>query len=302
MKIFLLIFLFVFCCKFPYAQKKDNKLQQKVEELTKGFNGTIGVYIKNINNNKTVSINADTIFPTASIVKVPILVGVMDKVNIGELNYHQEVVFRDSLRYSDFDIQAAYRDSQKTEIAKLVMLMMTMSDNTASLWLQSLAGTGTRINELLDSLGLKITRVNSRTPGRDSNRTQYGCGQTTPGEMGMLVEKIYKGEVISKTASDEMLRVMNRNYFDKGAISQIPPYATVFAKWGAINQVRSEVILVKGKNACYVFSIFTKNNKDQKWTHDNEAWVLTRKLSKLLWEYFEPKDEWEPAGDAEKFY
>jgi beta-lactamase class A len=36
------------------------------------------------------------------------------------------------------------------------MLMLTMSDNTASLWLQTLAGTGTRINELMDSLGLQI--------------------------------------------------------------------------------------------------------------------------------------------------
>jgi beta-lactamase class A len=173
--------------------------------------------------------------------------------------------------------------------------MMTMSDNTASLWLQHLAGTGTRINEVLDSLGLKSTRVNSRTPGRESNRNQYGWGQTTPKEMAMLLEKIYRGEVISQNASDEMLRIMNRNYFDKVALSQIPPYATVFAKWGAVNQVRNEVILVKGDKACYVFSIFTKNNKDQKWTSDNEAWVLTRKISKLLWEYFEPKDKWEPA-------
>jgi beta-lactamase class A len=59
---------------------------------------------------------------------------------------------------------------------------------------------------------------------------------------------------------------------------------------------------VKGQNASYILSIFTKNNKDQKWTNDNEAWVLTRKLSKLLWEYFEPRDHWESPVDAERFY
>ena len=67
--------------------------------------------------------------------------------------------------------------------------MLTTSDNTASLWLQSLAGKGTRINEILDSLGLKNTRVNSRTPGRENNRTQYGWGQTTPKEMGTFLKK-----------------------------------------------------------------------------------------------------------------
>jgi beta-lactamase class A len=302
MKSIALLFIFLSSYCNVFSQKADRKLQRKVEELVAGFNGDIGIYIKNLNNNKIVAVNADTVFPTASVVKVPILIGVMDKVNKGELGYHQELVFKDSLRYSDFDIQAAYRDSQKTEISKLVMLMMTMSDNTASLWLQHQAGTGTRINEILDSLGLKNTRVNSRTPGRESNRNQYGWGQTTPREMATILEKIYRGEVISKTASDEMLRVMNRNYFDKVALSQIPPYATVFAKWGAVNQVRNEVILVKGDKACYLLSIFTKNNKDQKWTSDNEAWMLTRKISKLLWEYFEPEDKWEPAPDAEKFY
>jgi len=299
------ILLLVFCCAcfFPsFAQKTDKKLQAKVEELFKEFNGTVGIYIKNLNNNKVVRINADTVFPTASIVKVPILIGVMDRIQKKDLKYNQELIYRDSLRYSDFDIQAAYRDSQKTELGRLIMLMMTMSDNTASLWLQNLAGTGTHINHILDSLGFDSTRVNSRTPGREGQRTIHGWGQTTPYEMATLVEKIYRGEIISRAASDQMLRIMNRNFFDKVSISQIPPYATAFAKYGAVNQSRNEVVLVKGKKASYVFCILTKNNKDTTWTNENEAWVLTRKLSALLWNYFEPKDKWKPAKDAELFY
>jgi beta-lactamase class A len=41
-----------------------------------------------------------------------------------------------------------------------------------------------------------------------------------------------------------------------------------------------------------VFCIFTKNNKDISWTHNNEAWALARKISTLLWNYFEPRDKW----------
>ena len=89
------------------------------------------------------------------------------------------------------------------------MLMLTTSDNTASLWLQKLAGGGARINEILDSAGLKATRVNSRTSGRENNRTQYGWGQTTPYEMAILMEKIYKGQINNqkqnKKNSDRLL-------------------------------------------------------------------------------------------------
>jgi len=86
----------IFFCSFIFlitsivnAQEIDQKLQKKIHALINRFNGEIGIYIKNLKNNKTVRINADTVFPTASIVKVPILIGVMDKINKGELTYHQ---------------------------------------------------------------------------------------------------------------------------------------------------------------------------------------------------------------------
>ncbi|MDB5222962.1 MAG: serine hydrolase, partial [Chitinophagaceae bacterium] len=258
----------------------------QIENLIKGFNGEMGVYIKNLRTNKIVSINADTIFPTASMVKIPILIGVMDKINNGELKYHQELIYKDSLLYAGVDILGSFKSNEKIELSKVMMLMLTMSDNTASLWLQSLAGGGKRINEILDSLGLKSTRVNSRTPGRESNRVQYGWGQTTPYEMATLFEKIYKREIISDSAAQKMLRLMGRDYWDENAISQIPSHIFVAAKNGAVDESRSETLLVMAKKNPYVVSICTKNNKDKSWNESNEAWMLTRKLSKLLWDKF----------------
>ena len=282
---------------FLFAQKIDNKLQNKLEEAIQGFNGDIGIYIKNLRTGKTVSINADTVFPTASIVKVPILIGVMDKIRKGELGYDSTIVYKDSLLYEGSDILGSFKNDEKISLKKVMMLMLTTSDNTASLWLQSLAGKGPRINEILDSLGLIHTRVNSRTPGRENNRTQYGWGQTTPKEMGIILEKIYRNEIYSAAACDRMLRSLGRNYWDLNeAISQIPPYIEVFSKNGCVNAVRSEVLLVNAPHNPYIFCIFTKNNKDTQWTHANEAWAMARKISLMLWNYFEPKDKWEPPA------
>jgi beta-lactamase class A len=210
----------------------------------------------------------------------------MDKINKGELSYHQDLQYRDSLLYAGVDILGSYKETEKIDLSKVMMLMLTMSDNTASLWLQSLAGKGTRINELLDSMGFKNTRVNSRTPGREENRTEYGWGQTTPKEMGTLMEKIVSGEVVTKERSAQMLRMLGRNYWDEYAISQIPSDVFVASKGGAVNGSRSEVLFVNGRGAKYIFCISTKNNKDESWEDKNEAWVLTRKLSALLWNYF----------------
>ncbi len=299
-KVIVLLALFCFTIAI-HAQKTDHKLQAKVEELIKGFNGEIGIYIKDLNKNRIVSINADTVFPTASIVKVPILIGVMDKIRKGELHYHQDLRYRDSLLYAGVDLLGSFKDTEKIQLSKVMMLMLSMSDNTASLWLQSLAGTGSRINALMDSIGLIHTRINSRTPGREDYRRKYGWGQTTPAEMGILFEKIYKGEIFSRGVCDRMLRLLNRNYFDHTAISQLPPYATVFTKTGAVDGSRNEAMIVKGDKSLYVLCVFTKNNKDTTWLHSNEAWELTRKLSALLWKYFEPDDNWKPAPDEKLF-
>ena len=286
---------------FLPAQKTDKVLQKKLEQALTGFNGDVGIYVKNLKNGKIAAINADTIFPTASMVKVPIMIGVMDKIEKGELTYEQELIYKDSLLYEGEDILGSFKEGEKIRLNKVMMLMLTMSDNTASLWLQSLAGTGSHINEIMAGLGMKSTRVNSRTPNRENDWRIYGWGQTTPREMATLLEMIMKNQIISPAASHRMARNLGRNFWDDVALSEIPPYEKVISKNGAVNASRSEVLLVTGAKSQYVFCITTKNNKDVSWENDNEAWVLSRKVSQLLWNYFEPKSKWIKPTGTEKF-
>lgn len=285
-----LFFILLFLPIALLAQERtDKKLEQKIAELISGYHGEIGIYVKDLKKDRVVRINADTIFPTASIVKVPILLGIMDRIHKGELDYDSSFTYKDSLFYSGSDILGSFKENSSISLKKLIMLMLTTSDNTASLWLQSIAGTGTRINELLAELGLENTRVNSRTPGREGYRAIYQWGMTTPFEMGTLMEKIYRHQLFTPEICDRMLRCLGRNFWDENeAISQIPPTIEVFSKNGCVDASRSETMIVNGPHHPYVFCIFTKKNSDISWGHDNEAWAMARKVSKLLWEYFEP--------------
>lgn len=265
------------------GQRSNKKLQKQIEGLLAGFHGQAGVYLYDLKKNKTVAINADTVFSTASIVKIPIMIGVMDKINKGELQYHQELVYKDSLLYEGVDILGSFKNNGKIELSKVFMLMLTMSDNTASLWLQSLAGTGTRINQIIDSLGFKNTRVNSRTAGREANRTQYGWGQSTPREMATILQRIATRQLLSAESDGSMLKLLSRNYWDEEGLSQIPAGIFVASKNGALDASRSEVMYVKGNGCEYVLCIATQKNTDTRWTKENEAWTLTRKISALVW-------------------
>ena len=287
---------------FAQTEKVDVKLNTMVADLAKNFNGDVGIYVKSLKTGKIASYNADTIFPTASMIKVPITCGVFDKIEKGELKYKTELIYKDSLLYAGEDILGSFKHGEKIWLAKVLMLMITTSDNTASLWSQSLAGTGVAINQLMEKYGFEHTRVNSRTPDRQANQRKYGWGQTTPKEMATLLTLIREGKMISPTASERIYRNLIRIYYDNDALAGIPPYVQAASKSGAVNASRSEVVLVNAPHGDYVFCIITKNQKDTSWKHDNEGYVLIRNLSKMLWNYFEPKSKWVPAKGMEKYH
>lgn len=287
----------------PFPKSRPDKiLTKKLLELVKDFKGEYGIYVRHLKTGKTVEINADTLFPTASMIKVPIMVGIFDKVEKGELLYDSVLVYRDSLFYDGEDIVGTLKDSGRIALSKVVMLMITTSDNTGSLWCQYLAGTGARINDVMEENGFHQTRVNSRTPGRRPIWEQYGWGMTTPREMSELLARIREGKMISPWASERMYRNLARIYWDGEALSEIPPYVHAASKQGAVNRSRSEVVLVNAPSGDYVFCVITKNLEDERWTMDNAGYVLIRNVSRTLWQYFEPNSTWRSMPESMRYH
>ncbi|AKQ46735.1 beta-lactamase [Rufibacter radiotolerans] len=306
MRLLFLLPILLFLLSPPsFAQKAkekiDTKLIQKLQALTQRFEGDVGIYVRHLKTGKTVALNADSLFPTASMIKVPIMVGMFDKMERGEIDPKAILRYRDSLFYAGEDIVGNFKDSSTVALSKVQMLSITTSDNTGSLWLQQLAGGGAAINAWLEKNGFAHTRVNSRTEGRRPNWQKYGWGQTTPREMANLVTMIREGQAVSPAASERMYRNLGRIYFDSEALSQIPPTVNTASKSGAVNRSRSEVVLVNAPHGDYVFCIITKNQKDESWQDNNAGYALIRAVSKTLWQHFEPGSKWQPAPGVEKY-
>ncbi|MBE0591335.1 MAG: serine hydrolase [Gemmatimonadales bacterium] len=279
----------------------DSTLAAQLRPLAASFRGKVGIYVRHLGSGATVAIDADSLFPTASMIKVPILIGVFDRLEQGELGFLDTLVYTDSLLYPGEDILGSFRDSAIIPLAQVLMLMITTSDNTAALWSQHLAETGTRINAWLADHAFEHTRVNSRTPGREQDRQAYGWGQTTPREMAELLVMIRERRAVSPAASEAMYRHLTRIYWNGEALSQIPPWVQAASKQGAVNRSRSEVVLVNAPSGDYVFCVITKEQEDESWVPENEGYLLLRKVSALLWRYFEPGSTWSPPDGAERF-
>ncbi len=273
-----------------------------VADLCRGFDGTVGVYVRHLGTGEELVKDADELFPTASLIKVPILARVLERVQLGELGYRAPLTYTKERLYSQDDMLGRFADGARTDIATLCALMIGQSDNTASLWLQELAGTGTAVNGWLEGHGFRQTRVNSRTPGRERERELFGWGQTTPREMAELLVMIQRGRCGSPAACEEMCRLLARSQWDGEALSVLPPSVVALSKQGAVSHARSEVVLVHGPSGAYVFCVMTKGQRDQGWERGNAGYVLLRAISKALWEHFEAAHPYTPAPGSERFY
>lgn len=301
----LLVALVAAACTTPPTTRRPadgTALHAAIAARLQGFAGTVGVYVRHLGTGETVAIAADETFPTASMVKVPILAALLAKVDRGELDYHASLAYDRSRLYPGEDLLGAFADGSTVALAKVVLLMITTSDNTAALWCQELAGTGTTINAWLEAEGFAVTRVNSRTAGREAAQRRFGWGQTSPREMAELLVRMHEGRLTSKAASEEMQRCLSRIYWDAEALSMIPPWVHTASKQGAVNRSRSEVVLVSAPHGDYVFCVITKDQQDESWHRDNAGFVLLRAVSALCWRHFEPDLPYEPPAGMQRFW
>lgn len=282
---------------------RDTALEARLQALAARVEGGTGIYVRHLATGRGALVRADELFPTASIIKVPILIATFDQVARGLLPYDTVLTWADSLRYGDDDgLVNQLRDGARLPLNQATLMMITTSDNAASLLLQALVGGGAAINTWLAANGFDSTRVNSRTPGRREIWERYGWGQTTPREIAEMVARIRAGTVVNPAASDQMYRHLTRIHWNGEALSQLPPWVQAASKQGMVSRARGEVVLVNAPGGDYVFAVLTRDQADTSEGRDNQGFVLIRAVSRLLWEEFVPDHPWTPPEGAERFY
>lgn len=282
---------------------RDTALERRLEGLAARVDGGSGIYVRHLGTGRGAMVRADELFPTASIIKVPILAATFDLIERDRLRYDTVITWADSLRYGDDDgLVNQLRDSASLPLNQATLMMITTSDNAAALLLQALAGGGAAINEWLAANGFDSTRVNSRTPGRREIWQRYGWGQTTPREIAEMVVRMREGTLVSEAASDQMYRHLTRIHWNGEALSELPPWVQAASKQGMVSRSRAEVVLVNAPTGDYVFAVLTRDQTDTSDGRENQGYVLIREVSRLLWDEFVPNQPWDPVEGAERYY
>ncbi len=279
-------------------------LRARLSPVVRSFPGLLGIAAKNLDTGETVALNGDVRFPTASLVKVAVMVEAYHQIADGKLQADRLVTLHDGDKAGDEAVVLnQLHDGLALTVSDLLSLMIAFSDNTATNLLVGLVGTA-NVDARMESYGLKATKI-FRPTFRDGHadvfpelEKEFGLGMTTPVEMARLFELIAEGKVVSRAASGEMLSVLERQ-FDRQMIPRSLPFArekiTVANKtgWdeeklpdsrGLHGEIRTDAAYVKGPKARFVIAICTRRGKDKSPGADNAALMTGAKLSRMIYD------------------
>lgn len=257
----------------PQVVRADTAaLRKKLDSIADAHHGIIGYSVIDLETGARISRRGDETFPTASLIKVAILVTVYDLVAKGQLSLDDPLTVLKIDQVPGSGIIQYLHNGTVLTVNDAAWLMSTISDNTATnLLLDRIIIR--RVWAKMDSLGLQHTRVHSKSFLRNSSvamdsSVKYGLGVTTPNEMARLFELMAHGKAVNPTADSTMLNILEHNTTDF-MLRRYAGGARAAHKDGETDAVRTECTLWYLRNRV-VMCVMSKENKDQRWILDNE--------------------------------
>jgi beta-lactamase class A len=279
-------------------------IHARLEARITGFGGTLGVAALDLKTGEQIAINADARFPTASLIKVPVMVEVYHQIAASTLRRDTSVTVTERDKVGDESVVLnQLHGGLVVSVADLLALMTAYSDNTATNLLIGLVGTA-KVDERMVAYGLAETKL-FRPTFRDGRadvfpelEREFGLGMTTPREMAKLFALIAEGKIVNRAVSDEMIGLLDRQQ-DRAMIPRSLPYARdrvlvanktgwdeEKATSGAAGHIRTDAAFVRSDRARYVIAICARRIRDTDWGVDNDALRTGAAISREIYDYF----------------
>jgi beta-lactamase class A len=267
--------------------------QDRIKDIAAQFPGKVSIYAKNLRTGAAYDLNGSNRVNTASTIKLPILIAVFTAVEEGRVHWTDTSELTKASKVGGSGVLQEMSDGTRVPLRDLVRYMMLLSDNTATnLVLDHV--TGNEVNATLAKLGIKDTRslrkiLKGSTPegvsdaGHDPANSKFGIGVATPREMVSLLERLYRGELVSKEASAEMLSIMKKQMWRDGMPRKFDSQGVEVAdKPGALDHLRSDVGIVYAKAGPIAIAITCEEIPKPDWSPDNAGYVFIANVSAQL--------------------
>lgn len=220
----------------PPATKPIDQLKSNIERLTRTIKADWGIYVKCLETGEEIAINASNQMDTMSTIKIPLMIEAFRQIDAGKFSPTDKVTLTDAMKRPGTGVIRSLDAGAVLTIKDMLTLMTIVSDNTATDVMFDKVGGPKAVNTLMESWGLTATRAThpssvwfadlraakSAEEFHFAGKTPYGL--SSPKEMGLLLEKIKKGEAASKASCELMLQILRGQVYS----SRLPKYVSGF--------------------------------------------------------------------------
>ncbi len=281
----------IFALVAPVAADPAPTLETRIAPLVKAHKGKVAVAVKNLKTGESFYLNADNAMPTASLIKLPVMVETYWQASEGKVKLDTTITLKKDDKVPGSGILTShFSDGATFPLKDAVRLMIVFSDNTATNLVLDQIGIPST-NPRMEKLGLKETKINAKVFKPETRIDQergkkYGLGSTTAKDMVQLLELIDAGKVVSPEACKEMLGHL-KACDDKEKMTRLLPTGTVVAhKTGSVNASKTDAGIIYTKTGPVALCVLTDENEDQRWVMENAAQVLIAKIAKEALDHF----------------
>jgi beta-lactamase class A len=244
------------------------KLETRVGAIADQLDGVMGVAILDLTDGRTLLRNADRVFPTASSIKIAILLELYRQDQEARAGVKGKARLEDVYTFDPKDLVEgspimAGLTPGVTRVTNrdLAQFMVAVSDNAATNVLIDRVGKN-NVNATLRRLGLSKTML--RRKMMDIAAARRGEENvSTPQEMVRLLEALYKGKALDKQATAEFIQQLSTKK-DSYIPRHLPDNVQVANKPGELEAVRNDCGIVFAPNRPFAISVMTAYDRDEK--------------------------------------
>ncbi len=267
-------------------------LRRALEAAMQGYAGVAGVSVRNLRTGESLSIRGGETFPSASLVKVPVLVALLDQVRRGSIRLDERMGMIARDRVGGSGVLQYMESGLPLTVGDAAWLMITLSDNTATNLLLDKINIRT-VWEKMDSLGLPHTKIHSKTFIRATSlapdsSVKYGLGVAVPDEMVRLFALLHEGRAVSPELDSLALRMLRANQDGSKLVRWLPEDVPVAHKSGDVDRARNDCGILYGPDAPVAVCVMTRENAATTYAVDAPAHLLIGRVGREVFRHYNP--------------
>lgn len=281
-------------------------IREPLRDILGRCSGRVGLAAQDLRTGRAVAWRADESFPTASMIKMAVLVELERQVLAGEQSWEAPLRLTPEVKVGGSSLLRRMSDGLLLPVSDLAYLMMAVSDNTATNMLIDLLGLD-RVNQTMASHGLSEIRLNNKIDFSRLWRDPSDLGVGTPRAFCRLMADILEARILTPEACRHTLKLMDGVGAGERLARYLPynPYAAQQRERGASPQESGPILHFAGKTGSLtgvrthtaalwseevplrlVFSVMVADSTDRSWSVDMDALLTIARIGKLAYDTF----------------